>query len=118
MGKRPARQVLGKIPQLSTFAINYCMLTSLKAHAVPITERMIGYLKNNELVYQDADEDQIEGFLAKQIAAKCGYEFYYLLRKESESVKIKKKTKKTKPKTKPKTKRKTKKKKTSKRAKK
>jgi hypothetical protein len=74
---------------------------------------MIEYLRSNQLVHPDADEQQIEGFLAKQISAKEGYEFYALLRRESEvgSSKKKRKTKKvTKKKTKTKTRKKTKKK--------
>ena len=54
---------------------------------------MIKYLKSNELVNPDADQQQIEGFLAKQISAKNGYEFYAIIRQESESTKVKKKTK-------------------------
>jgi len=68
---------------------------------------MIEYLKGNELVDQDADEQQIGGFLAKQIPAKNGYEFYTLLRHESEK-RTAKKTKKVKKKTKKKTKKATK----------
>ena len=95
-GKRPARQALEKIEGMSRFAVDYCMLTSLKGHAVPLTNKMIEYLKSNDLVDPDADEQQIGGFLAKQIPAKNGYEFYGLLRHESEEGagrKIKKKTK-------------------------
>ena len=93
MGKRPARQALEKIEGISRFAVDYCMLTSLGGHAIPLTDNMIQYLKNNELVNPDADEQQVGGFLAKQISAKNGYDFYALLRQESESSKIKKKTK-------------------------
>jgi hypothetical protein len=46
---------------------------------------MTEYLKGNELVDPEADEQEIEGFLAKQIPAKNGYEFYSLLRQESEA---------------------------------
>jgi hypothetical protein len=70
---------------------------------------MIEFLKNNELVNPEANEDQIEGFLAKQIPAKNGYEFYSLLRHESETKKSKKKKSKTASKTTTKTKKKTKK---------
>jgi hypothetical protein len=45
---------------------------------------MLEYLRKSELVHPEADEQEIEGFLAKQIAAKDGYEFYWLLRRESE----------------------------------
>ena len=95
MGKRPARQILEKMEGTSRFIVDYCMLTSLQGHAVPLTEGMIEYLKSRELVYPDADEQQIGGFLAKQISAKKGYEFYSILRRESEahSSKKKKKTK-------------------------
>ncbi|MBN1805850.1 MAG: hypothetical protein JW837_11415 [Sedimentisphaerales bacterium] len=85
MGKRPARQVLEKIEGTNRFIVDYCMLTSLQGHAVPLTEGMIEYLKSNELVYPEADEQQIGGFLTKQISAQKGYEFYYFLRRESES---------------------------------
>jgi endonuclease III len=93
MGKRPAKQALEKIEGVSRFVVDYCMLTALGGHAIPLTEDMIKYLKSNELVNPDADQQQIEGFLAKQISAKNGYEFYALIRKESESTKAKKKTK-------------------------
>jgi len=130
IGKRPAKQALEQIEGTSRFVVDYCVLTSLGGHAIPLTNKMIKYLKTNELVDPDADERQIGGFLAKQISAKNGYEFYALLRRESESAKPKKKTKsktkrkrtskpktKSKVKTKKKTKSKTKKKKTTKRKK-
>ena len=93
IGKRPAKQALEKIDGISRYMVDYCLLTALGGHAIPLTDRMIRYLRNNELVNPDADDQQIGGFLAKQISAKNGYEFYALLRHESESVKDKKKTK-------------------------
>jgi endonuclease III len=93
IGKRPARQALEKIDGVSPFVVNYCMLTSLQGHAIPLTQRMIEYLRDNELVHPDADEQEIEGFLAKQISAANTYEFYALLRTSAESKKGRKKTK-------------------------
>jgi hypothetical protein len=84
IGKRPARQALEKIDGLSRFVVDYCMLVSLRGHAIPLTHKMLGYLRNNELVDPDADEQQIAGFLTKQIPAKSGYDFYVRLRHESE----------------------------------
>ena len=92
IGKRPAKQALEKIDGMSRFVVDYCLLTALGGHAMPLTDKMIKYLRTNELVNPDADEQQIGGFLAKQISAKDGYEFYALLRQESESAKAKKKT--------------------------
>jgi len=93
IGKRPAKQALEKIDGMSHFVVDYCLLTALGGHAIPLTDKMIKYLKTNELVNPDADEQQIGGFLAKQISAKSGYEFYAILRHESESAKAKKETK-------------------------
>lgn len=97
MGKRPARGALEKMDGVSRFGVDYCMLTSLGGHAMPLTANMVEYLRCNELVHPEANEQEIGGFLAKQIAAKNGYEFYRLLRRESESrVRKRKKQKKAK----------------------
>jgi len=114
-GKRPARQILEKLEGTNRFVVDYCMLTSLQGHAIPLTEGMIEYLKDKGLVYPEANEQEIGGFLAKQISAKKGYDFYGLLRRESEAYCSEKKKKKdkaasTKKKTTKKTKKKTKKK--------
>jgi len=87
-GKRPAKQVLEKLDGISHFMVSYCMLTSLQGHAVPLTQKMVEYLRSNELVDPQANEQEIEGFLARQISAKDAYEFYALLRAESESPKL------------------------------
>lgn len=93
VGKRPAKQVLEKIDGLSRFAVDYCMLVSLRGHAIPLTHKMLEYLRDNELVDPDADEQQIAGFLTKQIPAKNGYDFYARLRHESEKYKATKRKK-------------------------
>jgi endonuclease III len=89
MSKKPARAILEKIAGTSRFAVDYCMLTSLQGHAIPLTKKMVEYLKSNRLVHAEADEQEIEGFLARQISAENAYEFYYLLRCESEAREVK-----------------------------
>jgi endonuclease III len=93
LGKKPARQDLEKIGGVSRFAINYCLLTSLDAHAIPMTEQMANYLKQNGIIEANANEEDLEGFLTRCVAAKDAYEFYALLRRESESPKVSKKVK-------------------------
>jgi len=93
MSKRPARAVLEKMDGTSRFVVDYCMLTSLQGHAIPLTKKMIEYLRSNELVHAEADEREIEGFLARQISAENAYEFYSLLRCKSEAHKVRKKKK-------------------------
>lgn len=92
IGKRPAKQALGQMDGTSRFVVNYCVLTALHGHAIPLTSRMLEYLRDNELVHPDADEQEIEGFLTRQIPARNGYEFYRLLRAQSELRKGRKKT--------------------------
>ena len=84
-GKRSAKQTLEELDATNSFIVSYCMLTCLQSHAIPVNEGMMEYLKDNGFVHPNADLHDVEGFLAKQIAAKNGYEFYVLLRKESES---------------------------------
>lgn len=111
LGKKAAKQILEKIEGTSGFVVDYCMLTALKGHAMPLTQSMIDYLRREELVDPEADADAIEGFLTRHISTKRGYEFYRLLRNMSEGTKrgrkktirkkaTRKKTTKKKPKTK------------------
>jgi endonuclease III len=93
MSKRPAKGVLEKIDGTNRFVVDYCMLTSLHGHAIPLTKKMIEYLRSNELVHAEADEREIEGFLARQVSAENAYEFYSLLRRQSEARKAGKKKK-------------------------
>jgi endonuclease III len=90
MGKRQARQELEELNGMPRYALGYCMLTGLDAHAIPVTDRMVQYLQAHELVDPKADVATIEGFLAKQVAAKDTMEFHALLRQESESASARK----------------------------
>lgn len=83
-GKRPARQALETIDGATPFVINYVSLVALDAHAIPLTDYMIEYLKNNELVHPSADAADIEGFLLRQIAAARALDFFHRLSRESE----------------------------------
>jgi len=95
VGKRPAKQALESLEGTDPYVVGYCMLTSLQGHAIPLTGQMADYLKQHEVVDPEADEQDIEGFLTRQVAAKNAYEFYALLRRESESPKVVKTRKKT-----------------------
>ena len=89
VGKRQARKELQDLKCFSEFVLGYCFLTSLKGHAIPLTERMAEFLHESELVYPSAKTDVIEGFLERQISTANGYLFYILLRMESERTKKK-----------------------------
>lgn len=84
LGKRPARKFLEGVPGLSRFVVDYIMLTSLDSHCIPLTQRMQEYLKNAGLADPEATEEELEGYLQRQISASNAYAFYVTLRKESE----------------------------------
>ena len=85
MGKKQARKELEQLDIDSKFVINYCFLTSLQGHAIPLTQKMIDYLKADELVHPGATDDEITGFLERRITSANAYTFYWFLRKKSET---------------------------------
>ena len=87
LGKRPAKLLLEKLNGATPFIVDYCMLTSMQGHAIPLTPKMIEYLKASQLINAEAAYEEIEGFLCRLISIKNAYEFYSLLRHESESPK-------------------------------
>ena len=97
LGKRQARKELDELAGVSNFVASYCSTVSFGSHTIPLTEGMIEYLKDLELVNPNADTRTIEGFLERKIKAADGFTFYVLLRQESEKPRKKvKKAKKTK----------------------
>ena len=98
MNKRPAKAELEKVEGMTGYISEYMMLMVLDGHSIPLTEKMISYLKDNELVDSNADHADIEGFLLRQVPASKGFDFYAFLRERSEETKkktAKKSTKKT-----------------------
>ncbi len=98
LGKRQGREELEKFEPLSRFVVDFIMLTAMQGHSMPLTEKMLGYLRANELVHPEADDRNIQGFLEKQISASSGYSFYALLRQESETASVARKEAVAKPK--------------------
>jgi endonuclease III len=97
LGKRPAKILIEKLSGITPFVVDYCMLTSMQGHAIPLTPKMIEFLKADQFIHAEATYEDIEGFLCRLISIKNAYEFYSLLRHECESPKkqTKKKKKKT-----------------------
>ncbi len=85
MGKRQARKELERFKAAGKFAMDYCFLAALDGHAVPLTPRMIEYLRADGFVDPGASDEEISGFLERHISAANAYEFYALLRRQSEA---------------------------------
>jgi endonuclease III len=83
-GKKNTREILEKFNGMTPFICDYVMLTALNAHCVPLTDKMIEYLKAYELVEPQWDNAQIISFVEKQIPASDAYTFYALIRHDGE----------------------------------
>jgi endonuclease III len=84
-GKRQAKKELDELPGVTHFAVNFCFLAALEGHAIPLTEPMLNFLKERELVDPQITQDEIETFLERHISASNGWEFYELLRQAAEA---------------------------------
>ena len=63
LGKRPAKMLLEKLSGITPFVVDYCMLTAMQGHAIPLTPKMIEYLKTSQFINAEAGYEEIEGFL-------------------------------------------------------
>lgn len=93
-GKRQAHKELSEIDGITPFAVSYCFLTALGGHAIPLDAEMVKYLHANELVYPNATDAEIAGFLERLVGASDAYDFYMLLKTESRLAKVATKSKK------------------------
>jgi endonuclease III len=83
-GKRQAHKDLQEIAGMTPFAVSYTFLTALDGHAIPLTDAMVDYLIEHELVHPESTRHEIESFLERQIHAHAAYFFYACLRSQTE----------------------------------
>jgi endonuclease III len=83
-GKKGLKEVIEKMNGIPDFVKNFVYLTLLNSHAVPLTDKMIEYLKTYNLVDPEWDNSQIIAFMEKQVSASDAYTFYSIIRHDSE----------------------------------
>ena len=86
IGKKQAKSELQELDGITPFVVNYCVLTALHGHAIPLSEKMVDCLRLNKLVHPGADYDTIKGFLERQITSAHAYQFYTFLKRLSEKM--------------------------------
>ena len=84
LGKRQGRKELEEIGGISRYAADYCFLTALGGHAIPLTETMKNLLRREEMIHPESPDEEIAGFLERQVSAADGWAAYCLLRAASE----------------------------------
>jgi len=83
-GKKGIKEILEKFNDMTGFISRYIMVTVFNSHAVPLTEKMIQYLKAYDAVESELENEQIVAFVERQISAVNAYTFYTLVRHDSE----------------------------------
>jgi hypothetical protein len=75
-GKRDARRELEAITGLSSYIIDFFMLTAMGAQHLPLSGRMVDYVKFADLVHPGSKDAEIRGFLERQIPVNELYSLY------------------------------------------
>jgi hypothetical protein len=83
-GKRQAKKDMEDLNAATKFAIEFSSLTAFDGHAIPLTETMLAFLRNEELIDPEATFEEVESFLLRHIPAPSGWEYYQLLRQAAE----------------------------------
>ena len=83
-GKKGAKEILEKLNGMTNFVCSYCLLTAADAHTIPLTDKMIQYLKAYNTVDPLLENEQVAAFIERQISAANAYAFYTLVRHDSE----------------------------------
>jgi hypothetical protein len=69
---------------MTDFVRAYIMMMTLNVHVVPLTEKMIQYLKTFGIIDSDADTIKAETFIERHISATESHTFYTVIRHDSE----------------------------------
>jgi endonuclease III len=83
-GKKNAKEILEKFNGMTSFVSAYVMLTAMNTHSIPLTEKMVQYLKSYGVIDPQSGSDQTAAFLERQISAVNAYAFYAAVRHDSE----------------------------------
>jgi endonuclease III len=85
-GKRQGRKEIEDLEGVTRFAADYCFVTALGGHAIPLTGSMKTLLTREEMIHPEATDEEIHGFLERQIPASEAWAFYSLLRAAAEGI--------------------------------
>lgn len=79
LGRREARQYLEKIEGADEFAAAGVLLWSLNGHAIPVSDPVLAYLKDSDLVHPEASRADVQAFLERHISAQDARDFCMVL---------------------------------------
>jgi len=80
-GRREARDYLESLQGVGRTVAARIMLLSLGGHAIPVDDLALYLLRKEEIIDQDAETAEVQGFLERHISASQAYTFVALLDK-------------------------------------
>lgn len=85
ISKRDARQFLRDLPGMHPFVEAYVMLMTFDAHAVPLDDEMLEYLREADIVDETTTLEDAQRFVEHHLKADEHYPFYAALRAAASS---------------------------------
>ena len=81
VSRRDARQFLRELPEIHAFVEAYVMLFAFEGHAFPIDDEILAYLKEQEVVEENATLDDAQRFIEHQLKDEECYSLYWGMRR-------------------------------------
>jgi endonuclease III len=81
ISRRDARQFLRDIPEMHPFVEAYTMLFAFDGHAFPMDDRLLAFLREEEIVDEQTTLEDAQKFVEHHLKDEECYEFYAALRK-------------------------------------
>src|SRR3954470_2197509 len=80
ISKRDARQFIRELPDIHPFVEAYVMLFGFDGHTFPIDEEILGYLREEETVDEDASLEDAQKFVEHNLSAEQMHDFFTAIR--------------------------------------
>lgn len=81
LSKRDARQFVKDMPDMHPFVEAYTMLFGFDAHAVPVDDSILAYLKDQEVLESTATLEEAQKFLEHAVKSEEHYDLYSAARR-------------------------------------
>jgi endonuclease III len=81
VSRRDARQFLRELPEIHPFVEAYVMLYAFEGHAFPLDDEILSYLKEQEVVEENATLDDAQRFIEHQLKDEECYGLYWTMRR-------------------------------------
>jgi hypothetical protein len=83
ISRRDARQFLRELPEIHPFVEAYVMLFAFEGHAVPIDDKILDMLIDEEVLEEETNLEDAQRFVEHNVKAEDSYTVYSILREAS-----------------------------------